>query len=205
VRRAYSLEDYIGQSVYFRFRYTTDEETSKEGFYVDDIHPVASYASTTTLSDSIVDTCYAVAGRTAGDYYYRARGHNDAWGWGDWSGCRLATVPDGPIPPERIHDVKASLADGIFLNWTAVTNDTAGHPLEVACYVIYRDTLLDFSPCSANSLAATWETTYLDETSGMGDRWRNHFYLIRAVSLAGAISQESNRVGEFDRYIQRWK
>ena len=36
-----------------RFRYTTDTNTLEEGFYVDDIYPVASWSSVSTLTSSI--------------------------------------------------------------------------------------------------------------------------------------------------------
>ncbi len=205
IRRAYSLEDYAGRSVFFRFRYSTDGSTEWEGFYLDEVRPVPGYAAVTTLSDSIADTCYVIAGQAPGDYYYRSRGHNDAWGWGDWSCCRLATVVEGAIPPEHICNLTALPAGGIRLSWSPVTVDTAGSAIMVGYYVIYRDTTPDFTASPANSLAAVEQCGYQDVTAAVGVSGLNHTYLVRAVHVSGVKSNDSNRVGEFDRYIQRWK
>jgi hypothetical protein len=201
VRHAYSLEDYAGQSVYFRFRHTTDQRILEEGFYVDDIHPAASYASTMILSSNIADTFYTVVGRSPGDYFYRVKGHNAEWGWGDWSFCEDVLVPAGPIPPEWISDLRATLSGNIDLNWSPVTIDTTGNPVTVNYYVIYRDTISDFLSSSANSLDVSLDTAYEDTTAGTGNPSVSHFYLVRAVDCNDTKSEDSNRVGEFDREL----
>jgi hypothetical protein len=205
VHRAYSLESYAGQSVFFRFRYSTDGETEWEGFYVDEIHPAAEFAAIGTLSDAITDTCYAITGQDPGNYFYRVRGRNWAWGWGDWSCCRRATVIDGYIPPKRISDVTATLSGDLRLSWSPVTVDTAGEAVVIDHYVVYRDTVHDFAASAANSLAAVDQCRFDDMTAALGHTGTNHYYLVRAVDAAGTKSDDSNRVGEFDRYIQRWK
>ena len=92
VQKTYDLTAYAGQSVYLRFRYTTDPNTTGEGFYVDDIYPVASWSSITTLSSSIATTAYAVTGNLDGDYYYRVRGSNPARGFGEFSVLGMTRV-----------------------------------------------------------------------------------------------------------------
>jgi len=82
VRKAYSLGSYVGKSVYFRFRYMTDDNTEGAGVYVDDIRPVPVWSNISVLSSAIPDTFYSVTGRTQGVYYYAARGHNAPRGWG---------------------------------------------------------------------------------------------------------------------------
>ncbi|MCP4250100.1 MAG: hypothetical protein GY778_23915 [bacterium] len=84
VQKTYSLDAYAGGSVYLRFRYTTDSAVTEEGFYVDDIYPVASWSTITTLSSSIATTSYPITGRVDGDYYYRVKGSNPARGFGDF-------------------------------------------------------------------------------------------------------------------------
>ncbi|MFC1683409.1 hypothetical protein ACFL0G_04305, partial [Candidatus Zixiibacteriota bacterium] len=201
IRRAHSLEDYAGKSVFFRFRHTTDSYVLEEGLYVDDIHPVASYSSTITLSASIADTFYAIAGQTPGDYTYRVKGHNTARGWGDWSCYEDVTVTASAAPPEVVVDLTAQLSGSIHLSWSPVTIDTAGSPVVVDHYVIHRDTTFDFAAGSANSLDVALGTAFDDVTAGDGDLTLNHYYLIRAVA-GGQKSQDSNRVGEFDRQVQ---
>ena len=83
-RKAYSLEDYVGGSIFIKFRYVTDGGYLGEGFYVDDIYPVGCFDSILTLSTSIEDTFYTIACKPSGVYYYRVRGYNSR-GWGDFS------------------------------------------------------------------------------------------------------------------------
>jgi len=201
VRKAYSLEDYAGKSVFFRFRHTTDSAVLEEGLYVDDIHPVADYGGTATLSSSIADTFYVIAGQAPGDYAYRVKGHNSARGWGDWSCYENVTVTASAVPPDAVVDLTAQLSGSIHLSWSPVTIDTAGSPVVVDHYVIHRDTAFDFAASPANSLDATAETFYQDLTAADGDTATDHYYLVRVVSVGGAKSEDSNRVGEFDRQL----
>jgi hypothetical protein len=83
--KEYSLDDYVDEFIFIRFRYTTDTGYQGEGFYVDDITPISDYQSITTLSDSITDHFFEVTGRPIGNYSYRVRGWNDEYGWGDFS------------------------------------------------------------------------------------------------------------------------
>lgn len=82
VRKAYSLGSYVGKSVYFRFRYMTDDNTEGAGVYVDDVKPVPTWTNIASISNTIPDTFYQVTGRAQGTYYYAARGHNAPRGWG---------------------------------------------------------------------------------------------------------------------------
>ena len=92
VQKTYSLDAYAGRSIYLRFRYTTDSYTLEEGFYVDDISPVASWLSITTLSSSIAGTSYPITGRADGDYYYRVRGSSPTRGFGDFCDVSMTRV-----------------------------------------------------------------------------------------------------------------
>ena len=98
VQKQYNLSTYAGDSIYIRFRYTTDQSTLNEGFYVDDITPVPTFNSTTTLSSSIPQNSYQITGKTAGIYYYRVRGHNPFRGWGDFSTLKKVQVPTNSPP-----------------------------------------------------------------------------------------------------------
>lgn len=91
----YSLGDYVDESVFVRFRSTTDDEVTEEGFYVDDISPVADFETITTLSDSIADDYYEITGKQNGTYYYRVKGYNDEHEWGDFSTLEKMIVGDG--------------------------------------------------------------------------------------------------------------
>jgi len=94
-RKAYSLEDWIGKSVYIRFRAMTDGSVLGTGFYVDDIYPVCFFNSIDTISSAIADTAYDFVGHQSGEYYYLVRGYNTANGWGDYSCLEKVEVSVG--------------------------------------------------------------------------------------------------------------
>jgi len=85
VNKKYSLDDYIGDSVFIRLRYITDDYTQEEGFYIDDIYPIAEFETIDTLSDSITENYYEVVDQPEGTYYYQVKGYNSAYEWGDFS------------------------------------------------------------------------------------------------------------------------
>ncbi|MBN1280295.1 MAG: immune inhibitor A [Candidatus Thermoplasmatota archaeon] len=91
----YDLSNYTDDSVFIRFRYTTDQGTLGEGFYVDDIAPVTYIETITTLSDTITNEYYDITGQPNGTYYYRVRGHNSERGWGDDSTLEKIEVTGG--------------------------------------------------------------------------------------------------------------
>jgi len=106
LRRAYSLEDWVGKSVYFRFRSMTDGGTLGSGFYVDDISPVCLFADVDTISSSITDTSYYFTSHPVGDFYYYVKGYNTIWDWGDYSCLELVFVH---IPPTGPYLVQGSV------------------------------------------------------------------------------------------------
>jgi hypothetical protein len=85
VRQAFSLEDYERESIFIRFRYTTDSYTLEEGMYVDDIYPAVFYSTINTLSSSETLLFYDIIGQPQGTYYYRVKGQNTEWSWCDFS------------------------------------------------------------------------------------------------------------------------
>ncbi len=81
VRKAFSLERWVGTSVFIRFRYLTDDGTLGSGVYVDDVWPVPSFANRTVISSNITDTLCSFTGKAPDRYWYRVRGHNATWDW----------------------------------------------------------------------------------------------------------------------------
>jgi len=100
--KEYDLSNYLDESVFIRFRYTTDENIQEEGFYVDDISPVADFDIVNTLSSSITENSYEITDQSNGTYYYRVKGHNDERDWGDFSTLEKIQVGDAEDtePPE---------------------------------------------------------------------------------------------------------
>ena len=103
-------------------------------------------------------------------------------------------------PPAAIGDLGAALAGhesgspspDIRLTWTQPASEAG-----LDHYVLYRST----DPGGVmDSLAATADTTYLDAGAG-GSPAGNYYYIVKAVDGLGRKSEESNRVGEFDREV----
>ena len=69
-RKAFSLARWLGRSVYIRFRVMTDDNTLRHGAYLDDVHPVPTFATRAVLSDNITDTLFQVTGRSPARYWY---------------------------------------------------------------------------------------------------------------------------------------
>ncbi len=95
VRKSYSLENWVGKSIYIRFRSMTDGNGLQNGFYVDDIYPVCRFQNVTTVSSNITDTTYQFTNHPEGEYYYYVKGCNTTWGWGDYSCLEKAKVVAG--------------------------------------------------------------------------------------------------------------
>lgn len=123
--KEYDLSNYSGSSLFIRFRYTTDSGTTNEGFYVDDITPVTEFSTMTTLSDSITGTSYEVSGKTNGTYYYRVKGYNSVWEWGDFSTVAPIVVMLGggndTTPPVTNCSLQGTFADGVYTSDVTVT------------------------------------------------------------------------------------
>jgi hypothetical protein len=94
VQKQYPLTSYVGQTALFRIRYCTDSYVLETGVWIDDLQPIADWATVTTLSASIPNAYYDVSGNDAGEYWYRVKGHNTARGWGDFSGLSKTVVEE---------------------------------------------------------------------------------------------------------------
>jgi hypothetical protein len=81
VSRSYSLNAYVGENVYFRFRYDTDAYTVNTGMYIDEIHPIQVYSEMAVIDSAITSSDYEITGQQAGTYSYRVRANNVS-GWG---------------------------------------------------------------------------------------------------------------------------
>ncbi|MFO8077378.1 MAG: M14 family zinc carboxypeptidase [Thermoplasmatota archaeon] len=103
LQRSYSLDNYLGRSIFIRFRYSTDGRITEDGFFVDDIYPVATYEHIKSIDDTITETSYTFSNKQDDQYYYRVRGYNNARGWGDYSmiaSLNGITINNtAPLPP----------------------------------------------------------------------------------------------------------
>lgn len=129
-RQAYALEDWVGKSIYIRFRSMTNDALTFDGFYVDDISPVCLFSTVDTIASDITDTLYQFTSHSPGEYYYYVRGSNSMWGWGDYSCLEKVNVSVGiaesidadvvsqniffsiqPNPYKEITDIRYGIAD----------------------------------------------------------------------------------------------
>ncbi|UCD14086.1 MAG: immune inhibitor A [Thermoplasmatales archaeon] len=107
-QKQYSLDNYSGESIYLRFRYTTDDLTLEEGFYVDDILPVVYWDSIITLSDTITNNYYDITGKSDGTYYYLVKGYNSEHDWGDFSTLEKIIVDNVENDPPYMSYINGS-------------------------------------------------------------------------------------------------
>ena len=114
---------------------------------------------------------------------------------------RLLCLVSDETPPAAVQDLSASLAgQDVALQWSAVTADTAGLKEGISHYVVYRGENAYFEAQPSDSLAGIAETAFTD--SGVtGLPGTDHYYIVRAVDLAGHKSAASETVGEFDRAL----
>ncbi|MDO9390314.1 MAG: M14 family zinc carboxypeptidase [bacterium] len=126
-KRAFAIDSsaYFGKSVFFRIRLVGDGVAASDSVYIDDIKPVASFASTATVSSAITASNYLVTGKTVGStYYYRVRGYNAKRGWGDWDQLYKVNVVMGPLAVELSAFTAQAAPGGINLTWlTQSEND----------------------------------------------------------------------------------
>jgi carboxypeptidase T len=121
--KEYDLSNYTDESLFIRFRYTTDTGTLLEGFYVDDITPVTDVQTVTTLSSSITNTFYDITGKSNGTYYYQVKGHNSARGWGDFSTLEriMVFLGDDLTPPVTTCVLAGDMDGGVYVSDVTVT------------------------------------------------------------------------------------
>ena len=142
--------------------------------------------------DSILETTALDLGSAGRDNSYGA-GRIDA----------LAAVNATPAygqPPEAISDLTADLTNGaksgsgdIYLSWTEPGSD-----LGVDYYVVYRATDPE---AGMDSVGSTGDTHYTD-AGAAGDTLTHYYYTVKAVDTGGQKSLQSNKVGEFDSYLE---
>ena len=91
----FDLSTLVGQEVNFRFSYITDGYVSEAGFWVDDISPVVTFASQTTVSSAITGTFFAFSDKSVDTYYYKVRAKDGQNQWGAFSSVDQSEVIAG--------------------------------------------------------------------------------------------------------------
>jgi len=189
LRKAYPLEPWAGKSIYIRFRVVNDIRTNWPGMYIDDIWPVPAFAARRMVDSTITDTTCVVVQQSRGRYWYRVRGHNQAWGWGDFGPLEDITVTVGGI-------AQTPTGPGIteFLN---VAPSPFTDPVQVS-YALARPGLvkldvLDASGCVLRPLARAEQQPGVyrliwDGCDAEGRRLAPGVYFVR---LASSVEREA--------------
>ena len=176
--KEYDLSNYSDESLFIRFRYTTDTGTLLEGFYVDDITPVTDVQTVTTLSSSITNHFYDITGKSNGTYYYQVKGHNSARGWGDFSTLErvIVSLGDDLTPPVTTCTLSGDMEGGVYVSDVTVTltatDDSSG--------VDYTKYKLD------NGVWTMYTVPFVVSTNG------NHTVLFYSVDNAGNTETEKS-------------
>ena len=156
---------------------------------------------------TVIDTAQANDGAYLWDLFDRPDGQQylvrvtatDPYGHAAADSSDSVFTVDNPDPPAAVEDLTATLVKGaVLLTWAAVTADTAGLPITVDHYTVYRRDNPGFTPQETDSIAGTAEIFYIDTAAAVGDTAVDHYYLVKAVGADGRHSAESGRVGEFD-------
>lgn len=114
-RIAYSLEPFVGKSIYIQFRVMTDGSILKNGFYLDDVYPVPMFNNARILASNITDTAYIVSVNQPGHYWYRVRGYNTTHGWGEFSMLDDVEVLATAITEiKNTHNITFNIVPNIF-------------------------------------------------------------------------------------------
>jgi hypothetical protein len=105
-------------------------------------------------------------------------------------------------PPEKVEDLSVHLAgESLELSWSLVTDDVQDNPMFVGRYVVYRGNEPDFETEPGDSIGVADDISFVDTTAAVGDTAVDHYYIIQAVEINGRRSDDSDRVGEFDRTV----
>lgn len=105
VSAIFPLTAYTGQDIMLRFTYTTDGAVTGTGILIDNINPLVTCQSITTIASAVVDTVYDHTPPSAGLWRYRVRAKDAEGQYSDWSNQRdrnVATLTAADTP-RRFH------------------------------------------------------------------------------------------------------
>jgi len=191
-QKSYALDTYAGQSIYIRFLYTTDAATLEEGFYVDDIHPVADFGTVKTLSSSITQDHYDVTGNGNGDYYYRVKARSTVHGWADFSILDKTTVDTGGAPS---FSVTATPVSTIIPRGTRLEYDVAVTNIgtSAASAAAWTEVFINAGPFSGNPVFGPYPFTLQPAATGYGNISHN----VPSTAPLGNIYELFFHVGDY--------
>ncbi len=110
----FDLSAYVGQKIYIRFSYVTDQAVFYEGFYVDDIYPTGIFGSQTSIYP-ISDTSYTYTDRPHGSYYYKVRARDAESQWSRYSVVAETYARSTYICGDANGDKAVNVGDAVYV------------------------------------------------------------------------------------------
>ena len=92
VNAVFSLLPYNGQDIQLRFTYTTDGSVNGTGIFLDNINPLVTCQSVSTIATAVVDTTYDHTPANTGLWRYRVRAKDAEGQYSSWSNQRDRNV-----------------------------------------------------------------------------------------------------------------
>ncbi len=110
-----------------------------------------------------------------------------------------STIVSSNVPAAPFVASAEKSGSNVDLTWHAVTTDEYGIPVSIDHYVVFRDESPDFIPSSSDSIGTTIhpDTTFTDV--GILNQTPSNYYLIKAVSTTGKISDKSNMAYKYNK------
>jgi hypothetical protein len=194
-RRAFAIDPakYLNRSVFFRIRLVGDGLTATDGIYIDDIKPVAAFASTTSISNAIIPASAFIGGRTVGEtYYYRVRGYNAKRSWGDWSGLLKVLVVPSAVELTSFSATAAN--NGVEVRWRTESEQDCDH------WLIERSTSEEGGFAEVGKVAGHLSTNEPHQYS-YTDNWNlesgTYYYRLAEVDVNGIKTYYGPMLAEF--------
>lgn len=92
VNAIFPLTGFLGQDIQLRFTYTTDGAVTGTGIVIDNINPLVTCQSLSTVASAVIDTTYDHTPASTGLWRYRVRAKDAEGQYSDWSNQRDQTV-----------------------------------------------------------------------------------------------------------------
>lgn len=126
----FDLSGFIGENVLVRLSYTTNQFVLREGFYVDDIYPVALFNSVLVFGPT-PDTSIAFTNKPGGnDYHYRARARDAENQWSEYSFPITVHVKRRYVCGDADSNENVNVSDAVYIITYVFKGGHAPDPLD---------------------------------------------------------------------------
>ncbi|MDD4052298.1 MAG: immune inhibitor A, partial [candidate division Zixibacteria bacterium] len=110
----FDLSAFTGQEIFLRFSYYTDQSSTEEGIYIDDIRPVGVFTVQNVIFP-VMDTLSAFTDKPAGLYTYKVRARDAQRQWSIFSNREMTFVKTAYICGNANGDESVNIADAVYI------------------------------------------------------------------------------------------